>query len=55
MRFGTSKLPYFLDDVECIGSESNLLDCLPHHNCQALGPENADVQCSCKGTIHRIL
>ena len=29
-----STLNFFaLDDVGCNGSESNLLDCLPQHNC----------------------
>jgi hypothetical protein len=44
-------LPFFLDDVGCNGSESNLLDCLPHHNCDSyrLDLENAGVQCLRKG------
>ena len=44
-------LPYFLDDVGCSGSESNLLECLPQHNCGTfvIGRENAGVQCSRKG------
>ena len=32
-QFGASTLPFVLDDVGCNGSESNLLDCLPQHNC----------------------
>ena len=32
--YGPSTLSFFaLDDVGCNGSESNLLDCLPQHNC----------------------
>ena len=49
-KFGTSsELPFLLDDVGCNGSESNLLDCLPHHNCGSSGDENAGVQCLRKG------
>ena len=45
-----SALAFFLDDVGCNGSESNLLDCLPEHNCYSTsGLENAGVQCSRKG------
>ena len=52
-QFGTSTLPFVLDDVGCNGSESNLLDCLPQHNCQAAGPksENAGVHCLRKGIL----
>ena len=52
-QFGTSTLPFLLDDVGCNGSESNLLDCLPQHNCQAVDPknENAGVHCLRKGII----
>ena len=52
-QFGTSTLPFLLDDVGCNGSESNLLDCLPQHDCQAADPrnENAGVHCLCKGII----
>ena len=49
-QFGTSVLPYILDDVGCNGSESNLLDCLPQHNC-LIGREDAAVQYLCKGII----
>ena len=46
--YGPSTLSFFaLDDVGCNGSESNLLDCLPQHNCGMI--ENAGVQCSRKG------
>ena len=43
--------PFFaLDDVGCNGTESNLLDCLPQHNCgQNRGAENAGVLCFRKG------
>ena len=49
-----SVLPFFLDDMGCNGSESNLLECLPHHNCGtfARGRENAGVQCSRKGITY---
>ena len=46
----SSALPFILDDVGCNGSENNLLDCLPEHNCDSVaGIENAGVQCSRKG------
>ena len=46
----SSALPFILDNVGCNGSESNLLDCLPEHNCDSVtGLENAGVQCSRKG------
>ena len=48
-RFSTSTLPFLLDDMGCNGSETNLLDCLPHHNCRSTDPENAGVQCLRKG------
>jgi hypothetical protein len=41
-------LPYFLDDVGCNGLESNLLNCLPSHNCRVR--ESAGVQCIRKGS-----
>ena len=50
--FGPSTLSFFaLDDVGCNGSESNLLDCLPHSNCdpERRGTENAGVQCLREG------
>ena len=49
--YGPSTLSFFaLDDVGCNGSESNLLDCLPQHNCGInIGTENAGVQCLRKG------
>ena len=52
-QFGTSTLPFLLDDVGCNGSERNLLDCLPQHNCHARDPknENAGVHCLRKGII----
>ena len=52
--YGPSELSFFaLDDVGCNGSESNLLDCLPQHNCGMRGPgfENAGVQCLRKGIM----
>ena len=64
--YGPSTLLFFaLDDVGCTGSESNLLDCLPQHNCGAgnvKGAENAGVQCLRRGTdeqfyrfLHKII
>ena len=50
--YGPSTLSFFaLDDVGCNGSESNLLDCVPQHNCKFddRGTENAGVQCLRKG------
>ena len=49
-----SILPYFLDDVGCNGSESNLLNCLPCHNCGSFrfGGENAGVHCLRKGIAY---
>ena len=56
--YGPSTLLFFaLDDVGCNGSESNLLDCLPQHNCDTSndkGTENAGVQCLRKGNISEI-
>ena len=41
---------FALDDVGCNGTESNLLDCLPQHNCGLnRGAENAGVLCLRKG------
>ena len=42
-QFGTSILPFLLDDMGCNGSETNLLDCLPQHNCRPTDPEDAGV------------
>ena len=57
--YGPSTLSFFaLDDVGCSGSESNLLDCLPQHNCDIgndKGTENAGVQCLRKGNIFEII
>ena len=51
MKDGTTSesLPIFLDDLGCNGTESNLLECLPHHNCYSQ-EENAVVICLRKGT-----
>ena len=48
---GSNAHPNFaLDDVGCNGTESNLLSCLPQHNCgMNRGAENAGVQCLRKG------
>ena len=55
-KFDTSsELPFLLDDLGCNGSENNLLDCLPQHNCDASRDENAGVQCLRKGeSVHHI-
>ena len=49
--YGPSTLSFFaLDDVDCNGSEINLLHCLPKHNCgNDRGTENAGVQYLRKG------
>jgi hypothetical protein len=54
--YGPSTLSFFaLDDVGCNGSESNLLNCLPQHNCgMNRGTENAGVQCLRKGMEDQI-
>ena len=52
--YSPSTLSFFaLDNVGCNGTESNLLDCLPQHNCNSMdrNKENAGVQCLRKG-IH---
>ena len=48
---GSNAHPNFaLDDVGCNGTESNLLDCPPQHNCGLnRGAENAGVLCLRKG------
>ena len=55
--YGPSTLSFFaLDDVGCNGSESNLLDCLPQHNCgMDRGRENAGVQCLRRGRDEQFL
>ena len=45
----TENLPFVLDDLGCSGSESNLLECLPSHNCLHSADEDAAVRCSRKG------
>ena len=44
-----STIPFLLDDVGCNGSENNLLECLPQHNCESTSNENAGVNCLRKG------
>ena len=46
-----STLPFILDDLGCNGSESNLLECLPQHNCGYYSDENAGVRCLRKGIL----
>ena len=55
--YGPSTLSFFaLDDVGCSGSESNLLDCLPQHNCgMDRGRENAGIQCLRRGMDEHFL
>ncbi len=56
MKFGNNAaFPFLLDDVGCNGLETNLLDCLPHHNCRDGVAENAGVQCLRKGIDDQIL
>ena len=43
---------FALDDVGCNGTESNLLHCLPQHNCgMNRDAENAAVHCLHKGKL----
>ena len=44
-----STLNFVLDDLGCNGSESNLLECLPQHNCRT--DETAGVRCLRKGAL----
>lgn len=44
-----TELPFVLDDVGCNGTETNLLECLPQHNCQP--KETAGVRCLLKGIL----
>ena len=44
-------LPFVLDDLGCNGSENNLLECLPQHNCESSTDESAGVRCLRKGTF----
>ena len=52
MKDGTisGSLPIFLDDLGCNGTESNLLECLPHHNCYS-PEENAVIFCLHRGNL----
>jgi hypothetical protein len=46
------RIPFFLDDVGCKGSENDLLECLPQHNCESKitsADESASVSCLRKG------
>ena len=52
-RATSDKTLFFLDNVGCNGSESNLLDCLPQHNCNPMNQmEIAGVECLRKGKIN---
>lgn len=42
-------LPFVLDDLGCNGTENNLLECLPQHNCGTSSDETAGVSCLLKG------
>ena len=48
-EFGEGIDPIFLDDVDCIGNESHLLDCssaeIRYHNCR----HHEDASVRCKG------
>ena len=44
-------LQFILDDLRCNGMESNLLECLPEHNCMQYLPDEAGVRCLRKGTV----
>ena len=46
-----STLQFILDDLGCNGTESNLLECLPKHNCMQNPPEEAGVRCLRRGTV----
>ena len=46
-----STLQFILDDLGCNGTENNLLECLPEHNCMQSPPEDAGVRCLRKGTV----
>ena len=46
---GENELPFVLDDLGCTGSESNLLECLPQHNCVVSVDQYVGVSCSRKG------
>jgi hypothetical protein len=47
---GNNDVPFVLDDLECRGSERNLLQCLPNANCRET--ENAGVRCQRKGKYY---
>ena len=51
----STRLPYFLDNLGCNGSESNLLDCLPIHNCGYGRIEDAGAQCLHKGSYQAVI
>ena len=53
LKDGDGALPFFLDDLDCNGSERNLLECLPRHNCEltdTMVDESVSVNCSRKGS-----
>ena len=50
-RATSDKTLFFLDNMGCNGSESNLLDCLPQHNCNSM-MEIAGVECLRRGKIN---
>ena len=54
-HFGAGTGPIFLDDVQCISSASQLLECssrpILSHNCH----HTADAGVGCEGTVHYYL
>lgn len=54
LEYVDRSLPFFLDDLDCNGSESNLLKCLPKHNCELqieMAGESVGVSCLRKGRL----
>ena len=52
-RDNIESIPYVLDDLGCNGSETNLLECLPAHNCYVSHSEDAIVSCGPRGN-HKV-
>ena len=49
--FGAGTGPIHLDNVDCIGSESNLIDCPHSSNVHCLYGHNEDAGVRCQGTF----